>query len=221
MKIQIKGTKRELGTPWHQDFRNPESLPDIKVIRTQFFLNFVAVLLPMVVAIFWVQKEMAISVLKGDIEKLESQKTSMKADNAKLVGYSRDFMKESAKLDVLGDYYYNLFSVSEMIAGISEKVPEEITLSSVRIEKGTRVVGKEVHDIWESQIVGFISQESQDAINVVNSFVEELEKVDVFAPYLEQAFLDSLNRDQATDTLNFIVSLTYSEQGVEEKEVVQ
>ncbi|MCZ6675599.1 MAG: hypothetical protein O7C75_21935 [Verrucomicrobia bacterium] len=221
MKIPLKKTKKEAVAPWHQDFRNTESLPDIKVIRTRFFVNVVSVVLPLIVGILWIQNELSLGVLRGDIAELEVTKVSMNTSNQALVALSRDFIMESAKIESLDDYYFNLFPVSDYMVVLSEKVPEEMIISSVELKKGNRINGNEVIDIWESQISGYVAQSSQESITFVNDLVEDIEQEELFTPYLEQAFLENLSRDQASDTLNFTVSITMSDTGKNAGEVTQ
>lgn len=213
MKIQIKKTKSKEDTPWHQDFRDVESLPDIKVIRTQFFVNFIALIVPLCVAIIWILQEVNLGALREEIAKMEDEKTSMKGSNEELVALSRDFMKESAKIESLDDYYYNLFPVSDYLLTLSERVPEDMVVSSLALKKANRIEGSEVLEVWESQVIGYVAHGNQEAITAVNKFVEEMGKEELLAPHLEEAFLDNLTRDQITDTLNFVVSISLSEVG--------
>ena len=221
MKIQIKKTKGQEDRPWHQDFRNPESLPDIKVIRTRFFLNFIAFLIPAIVAIFWVLEELNLGALRDEITKLEDEKTSMRSSNDELVTISREFMKESAKIESLNDYYYNLFPVSDYLLTLSDRASEDMVISSLELKKTNRVEGSKVEDVWESQISGYIAQGSQEAINAVNQFVEEIQEEELLDPFLDEAFLDNLARDQITDTFNFVVSVSMSDTNKTEGKVEQ
>lgn len=211
MKIKIRKTKGEEESPWHQDFRNSEALPDIKVIRTRFFLNFVAFLIPACVAILWILQELNLGALREEITKLEDEKTSMTNSNQALVALSRDFMKESAKIESLDSYYYNLFPVSDYLLTLSERASEEMVISSLELKKTNRIDGTKVIDIWESQISGYVTQGSQEAITAVNAFVEEIGEDQLLAPFVEEAFLDNLARDQITDTFNFVVSISMSD----------
>ena len=87
-----------------------------------------------------------------------------------------------------------------------------MVVSSMEIKKANRIQGNDVVDVWESRISGYVTQGEQGAAtNRVNDFVEEIGKDDLLAPHLDEAFLDSLSRDQTTDTLNFVVSITLSE----------
>jgi hypothetical protein len=216
MKNPLKKTKTKVLVPWRQDFRNSESLPDIKVIRTQFLINFVAVVVPLFVAILWIQQELALGSLRQDLGKLEEKKVAMQSANSELVALSRDFMKESAKIDSLDQYYYNLFSISDYLVTLSKNVSENMVLSSMEIKKSNRIEGNDVIDVWESKVSGNVTQENQGAITSVNTFVEDLGKEELLALYLDEAFLDNLSRDQNTDTLNFVVSIAMS--GTEKKE---
>ena len=131
----------------------------------------------------------------------------MQKSNAELVDKSREFMKESAKIDSLDDYYYNLFPLSDYILTLSDRVDDDMVVSSMEIKKSNRVEGSDVLNVWESRIAGYVSQSDQGAITRVNSFVEELAEQELLEPHIDEAFLDSLSRDQETDTLNFIVSI--------------
>ncbi len=208
MKIPIKKSKALSQSPWHQDFRNAEALPDIKVIRTQFFVNVVAIVIPLFVAIMWIQNEVSLNSLKGSIADLQEEKTSMQSSNAELVELSREFMKEPAKIESLDGYYYNLFPVSDYLVTLSDQVGEDMVVSSLELKKSNRVAGNDVIDVWESRIAGYVAQGDQGAITRVNSFVEDIGKEELLEPHIDEAFLDNLSRDQETDTLNFVVSIT-------------
>lgn len=211
MKIQLKKAKVKESSPWHQDFRNTEALPDIKVIRTRFFVNLVAFVIPLFVATIWLQKEFSLDSLRSDIARLEEKKAAMQASNSKLIGLSRDFVKESAKIKSLDDYYYNLFPVSEYLAALSQYVSEEMVFSSVELKKANRIEGNDVVDIWQSNVSGFVEHGNTGAITAVNTLVENISKDELLLPVLDDAFLDNLSRDQNTDTLNFVVSITMSD----------
>ncbi|MCB1120071.1 MAG: hypothetical protein KJT03_00865 [Verrucomicrobiae bacterium] len=211
MKISLKKAKAKESSPWHQDFRNPETLPDIKVIRTQFFVNFVAIVIPLFVATMWVQKEVLLGSLRSDIAKLEEKKDAMQSSNSNAVGLSRDFVKESAKIESLDSYYYNLFPVSEYLAALSEHITDEMVLTSVDVKKGNRIDGNDVVEIWQSNVSGYVEHGNTGAITAVNKLVEDISKDELLVPVLDHAFLDNLSRDQNTDTLNFVVSITMSD----------
>lgn len=211
MKIPIKKSKQGHKAPWHQDFRNTDALPDIKVIRTRFFVNFVAIVVPLFVSILWVQQELSLSEIRGDIAKLEDEKASLEASNSELVSLSREFMKEAAKVESLDNYYHNLFPVSDYLVTLSDQVSEDMVISSMDLKKANRVEGNNVIDTWESRISGYVVLEDKTAVSHVNEFVEELSKKELLAKYLDDAFLDNLSRDQVTDTLNFVVSIAMSD----------
>ncbi|MDA1064883.1 MAG: hypothetical protein O3C43_00105 [Verrucomicrobia bacterium] len=211
MKINIKKRKQKAVAAWHQDFRNPDALPDIKVIRTRFFVNVVAIVVPLFVAILWVQQELSLSSIRDDIGKLEDEQAALDSSNTELVSLSRDFLKESSKVESLEKYYHNLFPLSDYLEAIAVQVPVDMVISSMDLKKSNRVDGDDVVDTWESRISGYVVQEGQSAVSHVNKFVEDLRKEELLAAHLNEAFLDNLARDQITDTLNFVVSITMSE----------
>jgi hypothetical protein len=211
MKIPTKKSKQAAEAPWHQDFRNVDALPDIKVIRTRFFVNLIAVVVPLFIATLWVQQELSLSTVRSEIAELENEKKSLEASNTNLVGLSRNFVEEAAKIESLDDYYYNLFSVSDYLVSLSKRVSEDMVISTMELKKANRVEGSEVLDTWESQISGYVILEDQTAVSHVNQFLGELREEELIAEYLDDAFLDNLSRDQVTDTLNFVVSIVMSD----------
>ena len=208
MKNPIKKSKVPAQSPWHQDFRNPDTLPDIKVIRTRFFVNFVAIVIPLFVSVIWIQSEISLSSLKSSIAELEVEKSSMESSNSELVELSREFLQESAKIESLDTYYYNLFPLSDYLVTLSDQVGEDMVVSSLELKKSNRVAGKDVVDVWESRVAGYVAHGDQAAITRVNKFVEDIGKEELLEPHIDEAFLDNLSRDQETDTLNFVVSIT-------------
>lgn len=211
MKIPSKKSKQSIEAPWHQDFRNTDALPDIKVVRTRFFVNLVAIFIPLFVATLWIQQELSLGEVRGGIAELEDEKASLVASNGELVSLSREFMKEAAKVESLDAYYHNLFPVSDYLVTLSEQVSEDMVISSMDLKKANRIEGNDVIDTWESRISGYVVLEDKTAVSHVNEFVEELSRKELIADYLDDAFLDNLSRDQVTDTLNFVVSIAMSD----------
>ncbi len=208
MKNPIKKSKAPARSPWHQDYSNPDALPDIKVIRTRFFVNFVAIVIPLFVSVIWIQNEISLSSLKSSIAELEVEKLSMESSNSELVELSREFLQESAKIESLDTYYYNLFPLSDYMMTLSDQVGEDMVVSSLELKKSNRVAGNDVVDVWESRVAGYVAHGDQAAITRVNKFVEDIGKEELLEPHIDEAFLDNLSRDQETDTLNFVVSIT-------------
>lgn len=151
---------------------------------------------------------MSLNYLKGSIAELAEEKASMQSTNNELVDLSREFLKESAKIESLDEYYYNLFPVSDYLVTLSDQVREDMVVSSLELKKSNRVSGNDVIDVWESRIAGYVAHVDQEAITRVNNFVEEIGKEELLEPHIDEAFLDNLARDQETDTLNFVVSIT-------------
>ena len=102
-------------------------------------------------------------------------KASMQASNSELVELSREFMKESAKIEsILMSITTILFPLSDYLVTLSDQVHEDMVVSSMEIKKSNRVQGTDVVDVWESRIAGYVAQGDQGAITRVNNFVEEM-----------------------------------------------
>ncbi|HUR59026.1 MAG TPA: hypothetical protein VM029_15030, partial [Opitutaceae bacterium] len=58
---------------WHPNFRNYEKLPDIKVVRTAFFVNGAAIFLALSLVTYFGFKEWQLHVLQGQIAAADKQ----------------------------------------------------------------------------------------------------------------------------------------------------
>lgn len=57
-KLKKKSDSGEVKVPaWHRDFRNSDELPDVKPIRTAFFINGLAILVTTAALINFVHQE--------------------------------------------------------------------------------------------------------------------------------------------------------------------
>src|SRR5436190_18697470 len=79
---------------WHPSFRNYEKLPDIKVVRTAFFVNGAALFLAVALAIYFGFQQWQLHVLRVQIADSQAQidRDKPKSDKAKAL-----FVKFSAE----------------------------------------------------------------------------------------------------------------------------
>src|SRR3954462_112783 len=82
--------------PWHPNFRNYEKLPDIKVVRTAFFVNVAAITIALAAAIFFGLKEWQLHVLRGQIAVRQGQIDRDKKGSDQAIALFKKFQAEEA-----------------------------------------------------------------------------------------------------------------------------
>jgi len=195
--------------PWHTDFRNTELLPDIKVIRTHFFVNLITVFIPLIILVFWVLDEVQMAAIKDSISGLETQVSGKKDADEAYLALSKEFDKETAKIRAMEEFYTNLFPASDLMLALSEVMEDNMSLSRFSLAKSITKDRRKTVESWGGQMSGYVAMESEEATAVVNRFAENIRTMELFAPYIsepyEQVQIEVLSRDKTTNSLNFTI----------------
>ena len=179
--------KRERGAagalPWHPDFRNHQRLPDIKVIRTAFFINgasisvFIALLsyLGMQEWQVWgLNKQIAESQRKIDRDKIASdQATTL---------YKR-FQVEEARILEVSVFTKSKPLVSELLLHLGATLPKHVALDGFDMK--TSGLG----------LRGTVHGASDQATGYVSAYIEQLKSDPAIAVRFDDVALTSLTRD--------------------------
>src|SRR5947209_18790914 len=81
---------------WHPNFGNYGKLPDIKVIRTAFFVNVAAISITVGLAIYFGTKEWQLHVLRGQIVERQGQIDRTKKGSDQAIALYKKFQAEEA-----------------------------------------------------------------------------------------------------------------------------
>jgi len=126
----VKSKKNEQPN-WRPNFRIQETLPDIKVIRTDFLVNGVAAVI-LLAAIAYAGMVFMKYMNKGaEIAELNKSIQEKSSQNSTLLGLSRQFVKEKAQADELQKFYGVPVGATDFIFLLAELKPEDIRIESV------------------------------------------------------------------------------------------
>lgn len=117
--------------PWHPNFRNVEKLPDIKVVRTAFFVNFAAITLALVAAGYLGFDEWNTRGLKAQLEQWETQISRDKRVSDQAVALFRKFQAEEAKITEVDSFVQSKPVISPIVMRLAETLPENIALDTL------------------------------------------------------------------------------------------
>ncbi len=116
---------------WRPNFRNPETLPDIKAVRTDFIVNFVAVALAFLAVIFVGQREYRAHVLKSSIRDLERQIRVAEPDDAATLKLSQRYREGADNFVELERFYRSAFFVHDMLGELARNQPVDLIFDSI------------------------------------------------------------------------------------------
>jgi hypothetical protein len=147
---------------WHPNFRNYEKLPDIKVVRTAFFINGAAIFAALaLLTYFGIQewKLRAVTMQVNDWQKLiDRDKKSSEAAKA----LYKKFQDEEARINEVEAFVKSKPTFSPIIVRLAEILPANIALDTV--------------DLRDVSMIMRISIRGQSAGQVAQNYVELLQK---------------------------------------------
>jgi hypothetical protein len=82
---------------WRPDFRDTQTLPDTKVIRTGFLLNFIGISLAIICLTLYGIREYTLQSLGKNLDSLSNEVVSATAENRKILDINKKF-RQSAEI---------------------------------------------------------------------------------------------------------------------------
>lgn len=134
---------KELQPNWRPDFRIKSTLPDIKVIRTDFVINFIAVALALFSGLIVLQREYRAFSLHNVIEVLEQRILVAEPDDNIHLKVSERFRDAARDVEELQRFYSSPLSAHEFLADLAMRKPEDLIFSRISVaESVSKVAGK-------------------------------------------------------------------------------
>jgi hypothetical protein len=116
---------------WHPNFRDYEKLPDIKVVRTAFFINGLAIVVALSLALFLGFREWKLHVIKNQLAQVEAQIARDKKANDDVTAMFKKFQAEEARIKEVDTFVTSKPIVSELVLRLAHTLPENIAIDSL------------------------------------------------------------------------------------------
>ena len=130
LKKKSEATAVSLVPAWHPNFRNYEKLPDIKVVRTAFFVNVAAGFITLVAATLFGIQEYKLHNLNAQIDEWQSHIDRDKKKSDQAVALFKKFQAEEAKIIEVDTFVKSKPTVSELLLRLGQTLPKNIALDS-------------------------------------------------------------------------------------------
>jgi hypothetical protein len=172
--------------PWHPNFRNYEKLPDIKVVRTAFFINGAAIFLAIGLATYFGFKEWQLRVIRGQIADAERLIARDKPSSDQAVALFKKFQAEESKVTEVDAFLKSKARVTDLVLHLGRTLPENIAFDSV--------------DLRETALVLRLSVKGEPdiALEHANKYLTQLQADKVLAQRFDPAEMTSASPNPAT-----------------------
>lgn len=189
--------------PWHPNFRNYERLPDIKAVRTSFFVNTIAITITLLFAAWVASREYHLSSLEKQIADAQEQIDRMRKPSDQAVQLFGKFQNEERRFNEVDAFINSRFPVDPIIVHLSSSLPTGIALNFIDLKCDDRGKGK-----TGMLVLRGIARGSADkATGRASSYEIQLRKDPVLSPMVESVSLTNATRSASDDRLSFEIQL--------------
>lgn len=181
--------------PWHPDFRDFERLPDIKVVRTAFFVNTVAIALVLAALGWFGYQEYQLLDLRRQAEEWQAQIDRDQRAGGMAISLYRKFQTEEARVGEVETFVSSRPVVTQLLLNLGRTLPANIALDTLDLRENTL------------RLTGTIRGAPDAASGYATAYVESLRHDEFFAARYEDITMLNLTRNPQTGRLAMEVVL--------------
>ena len=196
---------------WRPDFRNTETLPDTKVIRTGFLLNFVGISLAAVCLTMYGYREFNLQGLASSVRELEAQvEAATNADRQfldqnKKFTQSAELVSEAIAFDAEPVKYY------DFLAEIEKSVQTGMQLTGITLQHSGAEPGKSGIPPFNIELVGRVLENSPvTPAQVLSNFQESIRTLPSLSQKEMQMEMIRFNRNNQFGYFDFTLLVKIS-----------
>jgi len=177
----------------HPDFRVVETLPDTKVIRTSFLVNFVAVAAVLVAGYLLVQQEIEITGVRSQCDEWTQRTEGQRPYLDKAKQLQKEFSAGEAKALQIREFVSSRVAASDLLLLIAETLP--------------RLTVLDVIEMTEEGVVRLRGTVVGSSASLAQAYADQLAAHPGIVALTESVRLRSQSRDQAGNRFTFEIEL--------------
>lgn len=120
---------------WHPNFRNYERLPDIKVVRTAFFINGAAISIVLALGIYLAMQEWNLHVLTGQIAEQARFVKRDKPASDQAIALFKKLQAEEARFKEVDTFVKSKLLVSDLLVRLAQTLPGNIAIDDLDLRE--------------------------------------------------------------------------------------
>lgn len=195
MKLLRKSAQSNKAGNWHVNFRIPDGLPDLKPIRTSFFVNLLFITIAAGALLFTAHREFLGFEIQSEIDLANQRVESVASRNNHLLELNKEFNDAAVIIASAEDFGKGQMIASELLIALSTSLPQIMDFSSVTFENNNLVLR------------GTVRGASETSSTRVSAYLDVLRQDETIGPQLSQISLTSLVRDPRTQGMTFEIVL--------------
>jgi hypothetical protein len=135
---------------WHPNFRNYEKLPDVKVVRTAFFVNAAAVFVALALLLYFGFQEWKLHAVRVQIADWQRQIDANKKGSEQAVAMFRRFQTEAGKIAEIDGFVKSKPAVSDLLIRLTQTLPPNTAIDSLDLRDNGMVMRLSVRGAAEA-----------------------------------------------------------------------
>ena len=120
---------------WHPDFRSREKLPDIKVVRTTFWINGPAIFVVLAVGLYLGYTEVQLHSLKKQIADTEARIKRDEKPSEQFVAMFEKFKPEETRINEVNTFVKSKPVFSNLLLRLGETLPPNIAIDTIDLRE--------------------------------------------------------------------------------------
>lgn len=118
---------------WRPDFRDTQTLPDTKVIRTGFLLNFVGIALAVICLTLYGIREYTLQSLGKNLDSLSNEVASATAENRKILDTNKKFRQSAEVVTEAVAFDMEPVSYHRFLSQLGDALQEGMKLEKIQM----------------------------------------------------------------------------------------
>jgi len=195
--------------PWRPDFRDAQSLPDLKLVRTNFLLNLVAGLVCLLLGGLFVYQEYVIAVHSETLVEIQKGIDRDAAVDRKNVTDCARFVRDVNKCMEVSTFLDVPFNEGALVVELARAQQPQSTFISFEYSRGKAAGAAAQSIIYEVNLRGSMSaSDSRSAPQLIDGFVSNLESLQMLRDSGASVELRSSARDQELGLFNYAIRIS-------------
>jgi len=195
MKLPHKKNQETGVLNWHPDFRDASALPDLKVVRTSFIVDFLCITVASVVLLWTAFREYKAFSLRAEISAAEQAMEGKNVRNNELLAQNKEFNETTRRFMEAEKFLQAPFNASELLSALSRSLPGNMDFTAIGYDSSVLT------------LKGTIRGASETASTRVSAYQDVLRNDKFIGGLFPDVSLTSLLRDPRTQGLSFEIVL--------------
>lgn len=203
--LKFRQHQRAVQPHWRPDFRDVAKLPDIKLVRTEFVVNCVAILVAVSVVTFCLQQEYRLWSLARSVGEMSEQIRVAEPSDTHRIERSELFRSDARAIQDLEKFYHVPFFSHELLIALTELKDPDLIFTNLIFREQPILQKKKKKAIVEYELeIGGLAR----SLPKLDAYVGLLRNFELFVfPGYETAVSEHIKPRDSTGSYPYTINL--------------